>query len=260
MRVTILGCGTSGGVPRPGGKGGKGEWGAANPADPRNRRRRCSILVQDRGHTLLVDTSPDVRDQLLGAEVERVDAVIWTHEHADQVHGIDDLRPYALRQGPIEAWADGRTFDILRRRFGYCFEAEGGGFYNPIYRYRPIEGPFVAASAIPVVPFAQDHGTTRSLGFRFGPIAYANDVVELSPEAFEAMKGVEVLIVDAMRFRPHPTHAHLERALEWIERVDPQRAFLTNLHVDMDYAELDRVTPARVSPCHDGLTIIADGD
>ncbi len=145
MRVTILGCGTSAGVPRPGGKGGKGEWGAANPADPRNRRRRCSILVQDQGKTVLVDTSPDVRSQLLDAEVERVDAVIWTHDHADQVHGIDDLRPYALRQGQIESWSDARTHAVLNRRFGYCFQAEGSGFYNPIYRHTVIEGPFTAA-------------------------------------------------------------------------------------------------------------------
>lgn len=215
--------------------------------------------MQSQDRTILVDTSPDVRDQLLDAEVERVDAVIWTHEHADQVHGIDDLRPYALRQGPIEAWADRRTFDILRRRFGYCFEAEEGGFYNPIYSHRPIEGPF-AAAGVPVVPFAQEHGTTSSLGFRFGSVAYANDVVALPPQAFEVMKGVEVLIVDAMRFRPHPTHAHLDLALEWIERLQPRRAFLTNLHVDMDYAEIDRLTPAHVSPCHDGLTITTDGD
>ena len=157
MRVTILGCGTSGGVPRAGGKGGKGEWGAANPADPRNRRRRCSILVEDKGKTVLVDTSPDLRDQLLDAEVERVDAVIWTHEHADQVHGIDDLRPYMLRQGPIDSWADKRTHEILLRRFRYCFEAEGNGFYNPIYHHHEIAGPFEAAG-VPVVPFTQDHG------------------------------------------------------------------------------------------------------
>ena len=259
MRVTILGCGTSGGVPRAGGKDGKGEWGAANPADPRNRRRRCSILVEDRGKTVLVDTSPDLRDQLLDAEVERVDAVIWTHEHADQVHGIDDLRPYMLRQGPIDSWADQRTHEILLQRFRYCFEAEGNGFYNPIYRHHEIDGPFTAAG-VPVVPFTQDHGTTTSLGLRFGPVAYANDVVTLSEEAFDVMAGVEVLIVDAMRFRPHPTHAHLDRALEWIERMQPKRAFLTNLHVDMDYAELDRLTPAHVQPCHDGLVIEVDGE
>jgi phosphoribosyl 1,2-cyclic phosphate phosphodiesterase len=253
VRVTILGCGTSAGVPRSGGKGGMGEWGAANPQDPRNRRRRCSILVQDAGKTVLIDTSPDVRAQLLDAQVEKVDAVVWTHFHADQVHGIDDLRPYMLRQGPIEAWLDAATFAVLRKRFGYCFEAEDG-FYNPIYRHQLIEGPFRAAG-IPVLPFQQDHGLAPSLGFRFGAIAYANDVVALSEDAFQALAGVDTLIVDAMRYRPHPTHAHLDRALEWIERIRPRQAFLTNLHVDMDYAELDRRTPGHVHPCHDGMVI-----
>ena len=255
MRVTILGCGTSAGVPRPGGPGGKGEWGAANPADQRNRRRRCSILVQDKGRTVLVDTSPDVRAQLLDAAVERVDAVIWTHHHADQVHGIDDLRPYALRQGVIEAWLDQATFDVLDRRFGYCFGTEQEGFYAPIYQTNLIEGPFRAAG-LDVLPFEQSHGHVQSLGFRFGPVGYANDVVALPESAFEALAGVEVLIVDAMRYRPHPTHAHLDLALEWIERIAPRRAFLTNMHVDMDYAEVDRRTPDHVRPCHDGLVII----
>lgn len=254
MQVTILGCGTSGGVPRPGGEDGRGEWGAADPKDRRNHRRRCSILVRDKGRTVLVDTSPDVRAQLLDAKVERIDAVIWTHDHADQVHGIDDLRAYALRQGRIEAWADERTFGVLRTRFRYCFEADGAGFYNPIYRTNVISGPF-EAGGMTVVPFAQDHGTVVSLGFRFGRVAYANDVVMLSEEAFETMAGVEVLIVDSMRYKPHPTHAHLERALEWIARIKPQRAYLTNLHVDMDYSELDRLTPPHVTPCFDGMVI-----
>lgn len=254
MRVTILGCGTSAGVPRVGGPGGKGEWGAANPSDPRNRRTRCSILVQDQDKTLLIDTSPDVRSQLLAAEVERIDAVIWTHDHADQCHGIDDLRPFALRQGQIESWSDERTYGVLSRRFGYCFHAEGNGFYNPIYRHKVISGPFQAAG-LPVVPFLQDHGTIPSLGFRFGAVGYANDVVMLPEESLTALEGVEVLIVDAMRYRPHPTHAHLDRALEWIDRLKPRRAFLTNLHVDMDYAEVDRTTPSHVTPCHDGLQI-----
>ena len=254
MRVTILGCGTSAGVPRVGGPGGKGEWGAANPSDPRNRRSRCSILVQDQGKTVLVDTSPDLRSQLLAAEVERVDAVIWTHDHADQCHGIDDLRPFALRQGEIESWSDERTYGVLSRRFGYCFHAEGNGFYNPIYRHTVISGPF-QATGLAVVPFLQDHGTIPSMGFRFGPVGYANDVVMLPEESLQALEGVEVLIVDAMRYRPHPTHAHLDRALEWIDRLKPRRAFLTNLHVDMDYAEVDRTTPSHVTPCHDGLQI-----
>jgi phosphoribosyl 1,2-cyclic phosphate phosphodiesterase len=258
VRVTILGCGVSSGVPRAGGKGGA-EWGAANPQDSRNRRRRCSILVQDKGKTVLVDTSPDLREQLIDARVERVDAVIWSHDHADQLHGIDDLRPYARRQGPIEAWADGRTYSIIQRRFGYCFEAEGDGLYNPIYRPKLIEGKFSAAG-IPVVPIPQSHGFIPSLGFRFGRIAYANDVVALPEEAFRLLEGVETMIVDAMRYQPHPTHAHLDLALEWIARVAPKRAFLTNLHIDMDYAELDRRTPDHIRPCHDGLVIDVEGE
>jgi phosphoribosyl 1,2-cyclic phosphate phosphodiesterase len=253
VRVTILGCGTSAGVPRPGGKDGKGEWGAANPADPRNRRRRCSILVQDRGKTVLVDTSPDVRAQLLDAEVERVDAVVWTHEHADQVHGIDDLRPYMLRQGQIESWADRRTYDVLLRRFGYCFE-QIGDFYAPLFGVNVIRGPFTAAG-MAIVPIEQDHGTIPSIGLRFGAFGYANDLVALPEASLEALKGVEVLVVDAMRYRPHPTHAHLDLALEWVAQIAPRRAFLTNLHVDMDYAALDDRTPAHVHPCYDGLII-----
>jgi phosphoribosyl 1,2-cyclic phosphate phosphodiesterase len=253
VRVTILGCGTSAGVPRPGGKDGKGEWGAANPADPRNRRRRCSILVQDRGKTVLVDTSPDVRAQLLDAEVERVDAVVWTHEHADQVHGIDDLRPYMLRQGQIESWADRRTYDVLLQRFGYCFE-QIGDFYAPLYGVNVIRGPFTAAG-MAIVPIEQDHGTIPSIGLRFGAFGYANDLVALPEASLEALKGVEVLVVDAMRYRPHPTHAHLDLALEWVAQIAPRRAFLTNLHVDMDYAALDDRTPAHVHPCYDGLII-----
>jgi phosphoribosyl 1,2-cyclic phosphate phosphodiesterase len=253
VRVTILGCGTSAGVPRPGGKDGKGEWGAANPADPRNRRRRCSILVQDKGRTVLVDTSPDVRAQLLDAEVERIDAVVWTHEHADQVHGLDDLRPYMLRQGRIESWANQRTYDVLLQRFGYCFE-QIGDFYAPLFDVNVIRGPFSAAG-LAVVPVEQDHGTIPSIGLRFGAFGYANDLVAMPEASLEAFKGVEVLVVDAMRYRPHPTHAHLDLALEWVKRIAPSRAFLTNLHVDMDYAELDGRTPNHVQPCYDGLII-----
>jgi len=253
VRVTILGCGTSGGVPRLGGKGGTGEWGAADPADSRNRRTRCSILVEDGGKTVLVDTSPDVRAQLLAARVEKVDSVIWTHEHADQVHGIDDLRPYTFRTGAIEAWANRRTLDILMRRFDYVFATES--IYHALYAVREINGPFAAAESIAVTPIPLDHGSIPSLGLRFGNIVYANDVVRVPEEAFPLMTGAEVLIVDAMRYRPHPTHAHLDKALEWIDRVAPARAFLTNLHVDMDYAELDRRTPANVRPCYDGLII-----
>ena len=184
--------------------------------------------------------------------------MLWTHEHADQVHGIDDLRPYMLRQGPIEAWADERTL-----RASCCSASATASQPRTASTIRStgttIDGPFVAAG-VAVRPFVQDHGIATSLGFRFGPIAYANDCVTLSDDAFEAMAGVDVLVVDAMRYRPHPTHAHLERALEWIARIAPKRAFLTNLHVDMDYAELDRLTPAHVQPCHDGLVIEVNGE
>ena len=257
MKVTILGCGTSGGVPRIGGAGRAGHWGAwgaADPTNPLNRRLRCSILVEDAGKTLLVDTSPDCRQQLLAAEVARIDAVLWTHDHADQMHGIDDLRALALRDGPIEAWADERTMAVLRRRFGYCFTTEEAGFYNPIYRGNIVRGPF-AAAGLPVVPFEQDHGTMISLGFRFGAIGYANDVVRMGEQGFAALAGVEVLIVDAMRYKPHPTHAHLELTLRWIERIRPKRAVLTNLHVDMDYATLRRELPDGVEPAYDGMAI-----
>ena len=164
-----------------------GEWGAADPADARNRRTRCSILVEDQGKTVLVDTSPDVRAQLLDARVEKVDAVIWTHEHADQVHGIDDLRPYTFRTGAIEAWADRRTLGILKRRFDYVFATES--IYHALYRVREIEGPFTAAGAVAVTPIPLDHGSIPSLGFRFGDIVYANDVVRVPERGVSADAG-----------------------------------------------------------------------
>ena len=256
MRVTILGCGTSGGVPRIGGRDGAGDWGACDPANPKNRRRRCSILVQEGPTTVLVDTSPDCREQLIDARVTKLDAVIWTHEHADQLHGVDDPRALALRHGPIEGWADERTWLILRHRFGYCFSSEEAGWYNPIYRPKTISGPF-RIGKIDVTPFDQDHGTIPTLGLRFGSIAYVNDVVRLEEAAFEALAGVDTMIVDAMRYTPHPTHAHVELALSWIARVKPRRAILTNLHVDLDYDRLAAELPPGTEPAYDGMVIDA---
>lgn len=256
MRVTILGCGTSGGVPRIGGRDGAGDWGACDPSNPKNRRRRCSILVQDEATTVLVDTSPDCREQLIDARVKKLDAVIWTHEHADQLHGVDDPRALSLRHGPIEGWADERTWQILRHRFGYCFSSEEAGWYNPIYRPRTISGPF-SIGKIYVTPFLQDHGTIPTLGLRFGPIAYVNDVVRLEEAAFDALAGVDTMIVDAMRYTPHPTHAHVELALSWIARIKPRRAVLTNLHVDLDYGRLASELPKGTEPAYDGMVIDA---
>jgi phosphoribosyl 1,2-cyclic phosphate phosphodiesterase len=183
--------------------------------------------------------------------------VLWTHDHADQTHGIDDVRPLAIHQGPIDAWASPRTLASLRSRFGYVFAQPDVSVYSTLYRAHEIgEGPFTAAG-VRVVPFEMDHGSTVALGFRFGGIAYCNDVVRLDERAFEALEGVDTFIVDAMRYRPHPTHAHLDLTLEWIARIKPRRAVLTNMHVDMDYDEVNRVTPAHVEPAYDGLVLEA---
>jgi phosphoribosyl 1,2-cyclic phosphate phosphodiesterase len=213
------------------------------------------VLVRADGKTILVDTSPDVREQLLDAGVTCIDAVLWTHDHADQAHGIDDLRPFALRDGPVEGWADARTASVLRQRFAYCFDGEYGSFYRPIYRISIIESRPFRAAGIEVVPFNQSHGNIQSLGFRFGNIAYANDVVALDDAAFAVLEGVDTLVVDAMRYRPHPTHAHFDLALEWIERIRPRRAVLTNMHVDMDYDEVKRRSPPNVEPAYDGMVL-----
>jgi phosphoribosyl 1,2-cyclic phosphate phosphodiesterase len=264
LKVTILGSGSSGGVPRIGGKDGAGEWGACDPKEPKNRRRRCSLLVE-RGQTqILVDCSPDMRDQLIDARVSRLDAVFITHDHADQSHGLDDLRMVAqnmTRRVPV--YTEEHTLRTLTTRFGYCFQGHATGAYPAIldghliprpYKPLAIEGK---GGAIDVLPFDQDHGTMTSLGFRFGPIAYSSDVVGLDDAAFEALKGVEVWIVDALRYRPHPTHAHVDLSLSWIAKVKPKRAVLTNLHVDLDYQTLKRDLPAGVEPAYDGMQISA---
>jgi phosphoribosyl 1,2-cyclic phosphate phosphodiesterase len=252
MRVTVLGCGTSAGVPRIG-----NDWGACDPGEPKNRRRRCSILVQQGAATLLVDTSPDLREQMIDARVDKLDAVLWTHDHADQCHGIDDLRLFWLRSGgkPVDGWTNQRTLDVLLQRFGYCFVQPQGSMYPPIIKPHLLTGAMKLAG-IDVVPMEQDHGFgVISLGLRFGPIAYSNDVVELSEAAFAALEGIEVWIVDAMRYKPHPTHTHVERTLGWIERLKPKRAVLTNMHIDLDYQTLKRELPAGVEPAYDGMVI-----
>lgn len=263
LEITILGSGSSGGVPRA-----DGDWGVCDPTDPRNRRSRCSLLVRraDRDGdpdpaaqtTVLVDTSPDLRLQTAAAGVRRLDAVLLTHDHADQVHGIDDVRAFFIRQrARIPCHMDAATWATLQRRFGYIFEAEGGYpaicdpvALPPLGEAFRIQGP---SGDIPVTTFDQDHGGVRSVGYRFGDVAYSSDVVDLPESAFEALKGVDVWIVDALRWRPHPTHAHVDLALSWIERVAPRRAILTNMHIDLDYADLTSRLPAGVEPAYDGL-------
>ncbi|MDF2369048.1 MBL fold metallo-hydrolase [Sneathiella sp.] len=252
MEVTILGCGTSGGVPRIG-----NDWGACDPNEPKNRRRRCSILVKEKETTVLIDTSPDIREQLLDADIGKLDAVVWTHEHADQCHGIDELRVLAIRNRErVNVWSDQKTLDILMRRFDYCFRQEGSNPYPAILQEHYINGPFRIGD-IDFIPFDQDHGSITSLGFRMGKIGYSNDLVNLDDHGFEILNGVDTWIVDAMRYTPHPTHVNLETALKWIERLKPRRAILTNMHVDLDYQTLIKELPEGVEPAYDGMVIEA---
>jgi phosphoribosyl 1,2-cyclic phosphate phosphodiesterase len=266
LEATILGCGSSSGVPRLGGPDGAGDWGACDPTNPKNRRRRCSLLVRRKssaGETqVLVDTSPDLREQLLAARVARLDAVFITHDHADQLHGIDDLRAIAyLMRKRIDVYSDAGALGRIRARFGYCFETPPDSGYPPILTARALDEPFRpmqidgAGGAIPIETFEQTHGPITSLGFRFGPIAYSSDVNHLTDEALAQLEGVDIWIVDALRYTPHPTHANVETALAWIARVKPRRAILTNLHIDLDYETLKRELPEGVEPAYDGLTV-----
>ena len=257
LEVTILGCGSSGGVPRA-----DGAWGKCDPANDRNRRTRCSLLARRRGEgaetTLLIDTSPDLARQTAAAGANRLDAVLFTHDHADQTHGIDDIRAFAINQrARIPAYMDEATTKTLMLRFGYIFRGEGG--YPAIAEARELPPHGVAwqvdgpSGPIPVVGFDQDHGGPRSVGFRLGGVAYSSDVVDLPEESFRALEDLDVWIVDALRETPHPTHAHLERTLGWIKRVQPRRAILTNMHIDLDYDALCARLPQGVEPAFDGL-------
>jgi phosphoribosyl 1,2-cyclic phosphate phosphodiesterase len=266
LNATILGCGSSGGVPRIGGPGGAGYWGACDPHNPKNRRRRCSLLVQRRSPTgetaILVDTSPDMKDQLIDARASRLDAVLLTHDHADQLHGLDDLRQVAMNmRRRVDVWTDAQTFTGVLARFGYCFVQPEGSDYPPILNAHTISEPFKPFALrgeggdIPILAFPQQHGRIRSLGFRFGALAYSPDVDGLDEAAFTTLEGVEIWIVDALRYTPHPSHSHLARTLEWIARVKPKRAILTNMHVDLDFERLRAELPPGVEPAFDGMVI-----
>ncbi len=260
LAVTILGCGSSGGVPRIG----QG-WGACDPHNPKNRRRRCSVLIERHGAQgttiVLVDTGPDVRQQLLDARVDHLDAILYTHEHADHTHGIDELRALVVHtRRRIRIYADARTSCALHRSFSYCFETPPGSGYPPILqetRIRAGEPVSVAGLGgdIVAMPFAQRHGGIHSLGFRFGDLAYSSDVSDLDETALKHLRDLKIWIVDALRIAPHRTHFNVERALYWIDRLRPQRAILTNLHTDLDYETLCRELPETVEPAYDGLQV-----
>lgn len=258
LRFTILGCGSSGGVPRIG-----NHWGDCDPGDPKNRRSRCSLLVErltDAGRTaVLIDTSPDMRAQLLAADVAAIDAVAYTHSHADHVHGIDDLRQIVIHnRRRLPVWADPPTQQALFDRFGYAFVQPEGSSYPPICDMHTIKGPFAIdgdGGEIALRPFRVQHGDIEALGFRIGGLAYLPDVSEIPDTALPHLTGLKCWILDALRRRPHPTHFHLSQALDWIARMQPARAVLTNMHNDLDHATLQAETPEHVDAAFDGMVI-----
>ncbi len=261
LTFTILGCGSSGGVPRVG-----GHWGDCDPDNPKNTRRRCSLLVErtdGAGITrVLIDTAPDLRQQLLDAGVGQLDAVVYTHSHADHVHGIDDLRMIVFNQrGRLAVWADGTTQERLFASFGYAFVQPEGSPYPPILDMHSIKGDVAiegAGGRITLTPFKVAHGMIDALGFRIGNLAYLPDVAEIYDASWEVLRNLDVWIVDALRRTPHPTHAHLERSLEWIAQAAPKRAVLTNMHIDLDYETVLAETPDNVEPAYDGMQIVMD--
>jgi phosphoribosyl 1,2-cyclic phosphate phosphodiesterase len=258
LSFTILGCGSSSGVPRIG-----GDWGNCDPANPKNRRRRCALLVTratDEGATrVLIDTTPEMRDQLLDAGVGTLDAVVYTHSHADHMHGIDDLRQIVFNLGRrLPVWADGLTAQALLERFGYAFTQPEGSPYPPILDLNPIDGPVTVTGAggpVTLTPFRAEHGNIDALGFRIGPLAYLPDAVAIPDASWPILENLDCWIVDALRRKPHPTHAHLAMTLDWIARAKPARAILTNMHNDLDYDTLAAELPAHIVPAYDGMAV-----
>lgn len=255
MRVTVLGCGPSGGVPLVG-----CACAVCTSSEARNRRLRSSILVAEGGTQILVDTSPDLREQMLDNKINRLDAIVYTHGHADHMHGIDEVRSINyLMNRALPAYGDDATLAELRTRFGYAFDNPGprnGFWYQPALEATPVRGPF-RVGALDVVPFPQSHGHGRepTLGLRFGPFAYSTDVKELTEEGFGALEGVEVWLVDCLSEQPNPAHSDLKQTLGWIKRVKPRRAILTHMNHSLDYNALVAKLPPGVEPAHDGMVI-----
>ncbi|MGH7122335.1 MAG: MBL fold metallo-hydrolase [Acetobacteraceae bacterium] len=260
MRVVMLGCGGSAGVPLLGGPDGRGDWGACDPSEPRNRRTRAAIVIESAaGHRLLVDTPPDLHSQLLASAIPGIDAILFTHSHADHIAGLDEVRILNRIAGrPLPACATAQVLAELARRFDYAFRPwQGSGFFRPVFQTRAVTpGETVTIAGMEVSLFDQDHGFVHSLGLRIGKFAYSTDVRDLDEQAFAALAGVETWIVGCFQRRgPHPTHAHLEKVLGWVARLAPRRTVLTHMGTDMDWAWLVAHLPPGVEPGYDGMVI-----
>ena len=258
LEFTILGCGSSGGVPRIG-----NDWGECDPKNPKNRRLRCSLLVQRYGKnnqktTALIDTGPDVREQLVRAEITNVDAVLYTHPHADHLHGIDDLRQIAIRTRQlVPVYMDSNTSKRAHEAFGYCFETTGS-IYQPILNEHPIHklepiNIVGQGGLIQIIPFQVNHGDIDALMFRIANVLYTPDVKEIPDESLPALENLDVWIIDSLRRRTHPTHFCFEDAINWVQKVKPKRAVLTNMHTDLDFDAMCQELPEGIEPAFDGL-------
>jgi phosphoribosyl 1,2-cyclic phosphate phosphodiesterase len=261
--LTILGCGSSAGVPRP-----ALGWGACDPENPRNRRLRCSLLAEKTTHygttRILIDTSPDLREQLINAQVDHIDAVFLTHEHADQTHGIDDLRSVVLHQRTrIPVYLNQSTADHILLRFSYCFVSPPGSDYPPILTSHSIEAGETRTIAgkggdLSLSAFVVQHGNIQALGYRIGNAVYTPDVNDIPRDSWPALENIDLWIIDALRYAPHQSHFSLSEALSWIERFKPRRAIITNMHADIDYDIVRGKLPDHVMPAYDGMRLVLD--
>jgi phosphoribosyl 1,2-cyclic phosphate phosphodiesterase len=259
MRVTVLGCGGSAGVPQVGGADGHGDWGACNSSEPRNRRSRSSIVVEsETGERLLVDTGPDLRTQLLACGIPRIDAVLFTHAHADHIMGLDEVRILNRIVGkPLPAFGTQATLADLARRFDYVFRPwTPPGFFRPVLEFQTIEyGDRIEAAGLAMQVFEQDHHVMKTAGLRIGPFGYSTDAVNLDDAAFETLQGVDTWLVGCFQRAPHLTHAHVDRVIAWSERVGARRTILTHMGPDLDWDWMARKLPAGIEPAFDGLML-----
>ncbi len=260
FELTIMGCGSSAGVPRV-----AQGWGACDPSNPKNRRRRCAVHVERSGIAgateIVIDLGPDIREQLIARAVHRIDAVLLTHAHADHIHGIDDIRPVTIEMRKrLPVYMDEFTAHEVKAKFGYIFRTPPGSQYPPLLDDRRlisgkrivVDGPGGPIDALPIL---FRHGDIDALGFRFGDVAYSPDVSDIPRDSEAMLEGLDVWIIDALRYKRHPSHFTVDEALHWIDRLKPRRAILTNLHTDLDYASLAAELPPHVTPAYDGLRI-----